>query len=70
MEIPRHWRLRAQRYRLEGSFCPGCGKPAFPPRQVCPYCKDQPVRILGYGLQIIPSLSRIIATVSVERMIR
>ena len=26
MEISRHWRLKAQRYRLEGSFCPVCGQ--------------------------------------------
>ena len=35
MEIPRHWRLKAQRYRLEGLICPDCGQPIFPPRPVC-----------------------------------
>jgi Rubredoxin-like zinc ribbon domain (DUF35_N) len=35
MEIPRHWRLKAQRYRLEGSSCLICGKFTFPPRPVC-----------------------------------
>jgi uncharacterized OB-fold protein len=38
MKIPCHWRLKAQRYRLEGSTCPNCGQPIFPPRPVCPYC--------------------------------
>jgi uncharacterized OB-fold protein len=41
MEIPRHWRLKAQRYRLAGSTCPACGRPIFPPRPVCPRCRAQ-----------------------------
>ena len=45
MEIPRHWRLKAQRYRLEGSICPVCGRLTFPPRPVCPGCTAQPARI-------------------------
>jgi len=35
MNIPCHWRLKAQRYRLEGSICPDCREPMFPPRLVC-----------------------------------
>jgi ribosomal protein L32 len=38
MEIPRHWRLKAQRYRLEGSICRNCGHRIFPSRPVCPDC--------------------------------
>jgi hypothetical protein len=38
MEIPRHWRLKAQRYRLEGSTCPHCGQFMFLPRPVCSKC--------------------------------
>ena len=38
MEIIRHWRLKAQRYRLEGSVCPSCGEPMFPPRPICMKC--------------------------------
>jgi hypothetical protein len=38
MEVPRHWRLNAQRYRLIGSACPTCGQLLFPPRPVCPHC--------------------------------
>ena len=41
MEIPRHWRLKAQRYRLEGFTCSSCGRRTFPPRLVCPYCYSQ-----------------------------
>lgn len=38
MEIPRHWRLKKQRYGLVGEVCPHCDKPLFPPRDVCPNC--------------------------------
>jgi hypothetical protein len=43
MEIPRHWRLKAQRYRLEGAICPTCGQFTFPPRPVCPHYSAQPL---------------------------
>lgn len=38
MEIPRHWRLKQQRYGLVGEVCPHCDAKIFPPRDVCPYC--------------------------------
>lgn len=38
MEIPRHWRLRQQRYALVGEICPHCEAKIFPPRDVCPEC--------------------------------
>ncbi len=38
MEIPRHWRLRQQRYALVGEECPHCETKIFPPRDVCPEC--------------------------------
>lgn len=48
MEIPRHWRLKKQRYSLVGERCITCGKPdtfIFPPREVHPkegfYNKDE-----------------------------
>ncbi len=40
MDIPRYWRLRNQRYRLEGTECMECGEKNFPPRCVCPKCKS------------------------------
>ena len=40
MQIPRFWRLRNQRLRLEGSNCGGCGKLHYPPRLVCPDCGE------------------------------
>ena len=38
MEIPRHWRLKNQRYQLVGEVCPHCEDKIFPPRDVCPEC--------------------------------
>ena len=38
MEVPRHWRLKKQRYELVGEECPHCNSKIFPPRDVCPYC--------------------------------
>jgi len=38
MEVPRHWRLRKQRYSLVGEVCPHCEAKIFPPRDVCPEC--------------------------------
>lgn len=39
--IARHWRLRAQRYRLMGRMCPDCHRKMFPPRANCLYCADE-----------------------------
>ncbi len=38
MEVPRHWRLKKQRYSLVGEICPHCEAKIFPPRDVCPEC--------------------------------
>jgi len=38
MEVPRHWRLKKQRYALVGETCPHCDAKIFPPRDVCPEC--------------------------------
>lgn len=38
MEVPRHWRLKKQRYSLVGEVCPHCDAKIFPPRDVCPSC--------------------------------
>ena len=50
MEIPRHWRLKAQRYRLEGSSCAICGQLIFPSRLVCLDCAYQPMRVASWEL--------------------
>ncbi len=41
MEIPRHWRLKKQRYALVGEICPHCENKIFPPRDVCPHCGSE-----------------------------
>lgn len=41
MEIPRHWRLKKQRYALVGEICPHCEAKIFPPRDVCPECSRE-----------------------------
>ncbi len=51
MEIPCHWRLKAQRYRLEGSSCPICKKAIFPPRPVCPHCQTQLMKVADQEIQ-------------------
>ncbi|KKQ91877.1 MAG: hypothetical protein UT58_C0001G0008 [Microgenomates group bacterium GW2011_GWC1_39_7b] len=50
-EIPRHWRLNAQRYRLTGEVCKN-GHKVFPPRDVCPDCHGEahiPFTLSGRG---------------------
>ena len=41
MDIPRHWRLRKQRYSMVGEVCPHCEAKLFPPRDVCPECNQE-----------------------------
>ncbi|MEA4811383.1 MAG: Zn-ribbon domain-containing OB-fold protein [Anaerolineaceae bacterium] len=38
MEVPRYWRLKKQRYALQGETCPHCSIKIFPPRDICPEC--------------------------------
>jgi uncharacterized OB-fold protein len=52
MEIPRHWRIRQQRYALVGEVCPHCNAKLFPPRDVCPECGQDartPYQFSGKG---------------------
>lgn len=52
MEIPRHWRLRKQRYSLVGEVCPHCNARLFPPRDICPECGQdarEPFQFSGRG---------------------
>jgi uncharacterized OB-fold protein len=41
MDIPRHWRLRKQRYSLVGEVCSHCDTKLFPPRDICPECGEE-----------------------------
>jgi hypothetical protein len=73
MEIPRHWRLKAQRYRMEGVTCPVCGQFFFSPRPVCTkcHCTIRNIRnVADFELLIVPPLNRLINVVPSERMIR
>ncbi len=40
MNLALNWRLKDQRYRLEGTVCGNCGTKFFPPREVCAECKS------------------------------
>jgi hypothetical protein len=67
MEIARHWRTNAQRYRLAGSICQICGQLTFPPRPVCPHCAAQPQQIDGYALFVLPTSDLFVGHQLVER---
>ncbi|MGE5461763.1 MAG: zinc ribbon domain-containing protein [Syntrophothermus sp.] len=54
MEIPRHWRLKAQRFRLKGRRCPTCDQAIFPPRPVCPHCAIPLARIAERDIRVLP----------------
>jgi hypothetical protein len=41
MDIPRHWRLRKQRYGMVGEVCDHCDAKLFPPRDICPDCGEE-----------------------------
>ncbi len=56
MEIPRIWRLKDQRYRLEGSICRICGQPTFPPRPICSRCAEQQAQVAALRLPVLPAL--------------
>jgi uncharacterized OB-fold protein len=49
MEIPRHWRLRKQRYGLVGEVCPHCEAKIFPPRDVCPECGQEAKTLFNFS---------------------
>lgn len=41
MEIPRHWRLKQQRYGLVGEICPRCDTKSLAPRGACVGCESE-----------------------------
>ena len=49
MDIPRIWRLQAQRYRLEGTKCTQCGSLFFPPQQICRNCKSRELQTYAFA---------------------
>jgi uncharacterized OB-fold protein len=40
MNIAQNWRLKGQRYQLQGVKCEACQNVMFPPRAVCPHCRE------------------------------
>ena len=42
----RYWREIPQRYRLEAGKCKKCGYIAFPPRLICPQCRNREFEII------------------------
>lgn len=40
MAVPVLWRTQKQRYSLQAEVCPHCTSAVFPPRNVCPYCRQ------------------------------
>jgi uncharacterized OB-fold protein len=57
MEVPRHWRLKKQRYMLTGEICPNCKAALFPPRAVCPHCGGDAKRELAVQEQPVMALA-------------
>ena len=51
MDMPRHWRLKEQRYNLVGTECLACGAKQFPPRPVCPDCNSREVQPFAFSGQ-------------------
>ncbi len=66
MEIPRHWRLKQQRYSLIGEICPDCNTPMFPPRDFCLGCNNEVPKDRRPASEIIyqSDLSRQVSTSS------
>lgn len=58
MEVPRHWRLKAERYRLVGDVCQNCDEKHFPAREVCPDCGAGPTNSHVAGGRIIEHTTR------------
>ena len=50
MQIPRYWRAQSQRYSLTGEICKQCGARLFPPRDVCPECRDLALEPFAFDL--------------------
>ena len=49
MDIPRHWRLRKQRYGLVGEICEYCDAKVFPPRDICPECGEEAKTLYNFS---------------------
>jgi uncharacterized OB-fold protein len=56
------WREIPQRYRLEAGKCTNCGYVAFPPRLICPQCKNRefaPAKLADAGKLLTYTIIRV-----------
>jgi hypothetical protein len=56
------WREIPQRYRLEAGKCTNCGYVAFPPRLICPQCKNRefaPMKLAAAGKLLTHTIIRV-----------
>lgn len=62
MQIPRYWRAQNQRYSLTGEICKQCGARLFPPRDVCPECRELALEHFAFDLDdgISPLVSQVL----------
>ncbi len=60
MELPRYHRMRRTLYRLEGSACSRCSQRFFPPRIVCPSCREEGLALFAFsGFGTLYSFTRV-----------
>lgn len=60
MAVPNLWRTKQQRYRLQAEVCPVCTQAVFPPREVCPHCRQTMAQtganVMAFTLPIVINL--------------
>ena len=62
MSLPKYWRERPQRNRLEAGKCSSCGKSFFPPSLVCSNCGGR-----EFSTYILPETGKV-ATYTIIRV--
>ena len=44
MSVPRYWRMIPYLHRLVASYCENCSKYYYPPREICPRCRNKDLK--------------------------
>ncbi len=65
MHVAQSWRLKGQRYAMQGAKCDNCGQVSFPPREVCPHCANK-----GNSQYVIEQPKHFSETVVLDRAAR